>query len=93
MHIFSTKTGDPLDTKYVDVSHSKISSDAGDGAFAKIDIPANTAYALYSGNIFNKGQQHEGLMNMQRNMIEYVMKNEENATKIIQYSDSLNKYR
>ena len=88
-----TYIGDPLDNKYVEVSQSKISIDAGDGAFAKTDVPLNTAYVLYSGKIFNKGRQHEGLTNMQQNRIKYFMKSEENATKIIQYSDSLNKYR
>ena len=72
---------------------SQISQTAGDGAFAKITVPSNTSFAIYSGNILEKGRDFQELINTQYKSLKEYMENEKNVTKIIQYSDSLNKYR
>ena len=72
---------------------SKISTGAGDGAFAKIEVPANTAYAQYSGNIFDKGRQSQDLRKAQLNMLENVMKKTFDSKKVIKYAETLNQYR
>ena len=72
---------------------SKISTGAGDGAFAKIEVPANTAYAQYSGNIFDKGRQSQELRKAQLNMLENMMKKTFDSKKVIKYAETLNRYR
>ena len=72
---------------------SQISRTVGDGAFAKISVPTNTSFATYSGNVLGKGSGFEELINTQYISLKEYMKNEKNATKVIQYSNSLNKYR
>ena len=51
------------------ISASKVSHATGDGAFAKNDIPHNTPYAVYSGQIFNDGVERKELINMQYSKI------------------------
>ena len=41
-------SGDPLDNKYVALKQSETYPEAGEGSFAKVDIPAHTIYVLYS---------------------------------------------
>ena len=84
---------DPLDKKYVTISASKVSHATGDGAFAKNDIPHNTPYAVYSGQIFNDGVERKELINMQYSKIKQFMSTEEDPSKLIKYADSLNKFR
>ena len=72
---------------------SQISQTVGDGAFAKITVPRNTSFSIYSGNVIEKGRTFEELINAQYKSLQEYMKNEKNATKIIEYSDFLNKYR
>ena len=72
---------------------SQISQTVGDGAFAKIIVPRNTSFSIYSGNVIEKGKPFEELINKQYKKLKEYMKKEKNATKIIQYSDYLNKYR
>ena len=43
---------DPLDKKYMYLKHSDVFSDAGEGAFANRNVPANTIYSLYSGMLY-----------------------------------------
>ena len=82
-----------MDIKYINVAPSRISSNVGDGIFSKKDIAAKTPFALYSGQLFNKGAQKDELIAVQRKLLKEFMKTERNETKIIQYSDSINKYR
>ena len=82
-----------MDEKYVNVLPSKIGGREEYGAFAKIDVPANTSFALYGGLIFDRGQQHENLVNTQQDIMKQFIRNEKNGSKIIQYFDSLNKFR
>ena len=58
-----------------------------------MDIPENTSITLYSGKVFDKGFQQELLINEHRKVLTEFMKTEKNATKVIQYSDSMNKFR
>ena len=85
--------GDPLDEKYVKISLSKISPNAGDGAFAKTAVSKNTSFSIYTGNVIDQGRDFEELMNTQQKDLKEYMRKENNATKIIQYSDFLNKFR
>ena len=84
---------DPLDKKYVTISASKLSYVTGDGAFAKTDIPGNTPYAVYSGQIFNNGDERKELINTQYSKIKQFMSTEEDSSKVIRYAESLNKFR
>ena len=84
---------DPLDTKYVTISASKLSYVTGDGAFANTDIPGNTPYAVYSGQIFNNGDEWKELINTQYSKIKQFMSTEEDSSKVIRYAESLNKFR
>ena len=84
---------DPLDTKYVTISASKLSYVTGDGAFAKTDIPGNMPYAVYSGQIFNYGDERKELINTQYSKIKQFMSSEEDSSKVIRYAESLNKFR
>ena len=89
----SSIVDDPLDIKYVTISASKLSDVTGHGAFAKTYIPGNTPYAVYSGQIFNNGDERKELINMQHSKIKQFMINEENSSKVIRYAESLNKFR
>ena len=90
---FHCNIDDPLDKKYVTISASKPSYATGDGAFAKTDIPHNTPYAVYSGQIFNDGVERKELINMQYSKIKQFMSTEEDPARLIEYADSLNKFR
>ena len=79
--------------KYVKVEPSNTSTKLEGGLFSKIDIPENTSITLYSGKVFNKGLEQEILISEHRNILRELMKTERNATRIVQYSDSLNKFR
>ena len=84
---------DPLDTKHVTISASKLSYVSGDGAFAKTDITGNTPYAVYSGQIFNNGDERKELISTQYSKIKQFMSTEEDSSKVIRYAESLNKFR
>ena len=58
-----------------------------------MDIPENTSITLYNGMVFNKGFEQELLINENRKVLTEFMKTEKNATKVIQYSDSINNFR
>ena len=45
---------DPLDKKYVVLKNSDFFENAGEGAFAKMDVPTDTVFALYGGLLFDK---------------------------------------
>ena len=58
-HFHGAKTyfynsGDLLDTRYIELKNSEKTPEAGEGSFAKEDIPANTLICLYGGLILNK---------------------------------------
>ncbi|XP_059086689.1 uncharacterized protein LOC131883271 [Tigriopus californicus] len=44
---------DPLDVRYVHLKPSEDLDNAGEGAFAKFDVPSETTFSLYSGRILN----------------------------------------
>jgi len=48
--------GDPLDNRYINLKVSEKYPEAGEGAFAKTEVPKSTIYALYSGHIYTRGQ-------------------------------------
>merc|ERR1711902_21169 len=56
--------GDPLDKRYINVGKCGTFENAGEGAFAKEDVPALTIYAIYSGRTFT-GQDEFKLMKSQ----------------------------
>ena len=90
---FHCNIDDPLDKKYVTISASEPSYATGECAFAKTDIPHNTPYAVYSGQIFNDGVERKELINMQYSKIKQFMSTEEDPSKLIKYADSLNRFR
>ena len=47
-------TGDLLDNRYIELKNSEKTPEAGEGSFAKEDIPDNTLICLYGGLILNK---------------------------------------
>jgi hypothetical protein len=49
-------SGDALDNHYMELKISEKYPSAGEGAYARVDIPANTIYSLYSGHIFPKDE-------------------------------------
>ncbi len=57
--IWITLSGDPLDSRYVQVGKSEIHLEAGEGLFARKDIPENTIFALFSGRLFSKAEFEE----------------------------------
>jgi hypothetical protein len=42
-----------LDVRYVHLKPSEDLDNAGEGAFAKFDVPSETTFSLYSGRILN----------------------------------------
>ena len=46
--------GDPLDNRYVRLDRSMEFPSAGEGLFAREDIPPDTVFVLYGGHILNK---------------------------------------
>ena len=42
-----------MDKKYLYLKQSDVFPDAGEGAFAKRNVPANTIYSLYSGKLYH----------------------------------------
>lgn len=52
-------TGDPLDNRYLYLKPSKEYPLAGEGAHAKIDVPAFTPFSLYGGHIMTQRELGE----------------------------------
>ena len=48
--------GDPLDNRYMLLKTSERYPAAGEGAFAKEDVPAFTVFSLYGGRILTKDE-------------------------------------
>ena len=48
-----------MENRYIELKASKSIPEAGEGSFAKEDIPPNTIYALYGGLILNKSDIDE----------------------------------
>ena len=46
--------GDPLDNRYIDVKVSEKYPLAGEGAFARHEVPPRTIYSLYGGKIYSE---------------------------------------
>jgi len=46
--------GDPLDNRYIHLKVSEKYPEAGEGAFAKENVPKNVFYAVYGGRLYNK---------------------------------------
>ena len=53
------RAADILDDKYVEVRASEAFPEAGDGLFAKADIPASIIFSLYSGHALTSEQRKQ----------------------------------
>ncbi len=51
----TTFIGDPLDNRYVTLRDSDLFPLAGEGVVAKVDIPAETIFCLYSALLLTTG--------------------------------------
>ena len=49
-----TVLGDPLDNRYLYLKTSEKYPAAGEGAFAREDIPAGTVFSLFGGRVLTK---------------------------------------
>ncbi len=50
---------DPLDSRYIRLGPSPTFPEAGEGSFAKVDIPTGTTYVLYGGNLWGADRAKE----------------------------------
>ncbi len=54
-------SADPLDSRYIYLGKSPTYPEAGEGSFAKRDIPSGTTYVTYGGNLWNPQEAEEKL--------------------------------
>ena len=49
-------SGDPLDNRYIELRTSERYPEAGEGAFAKVDIPPEVFFVVYGGFIYTSAE-------------------------------------
>ena len=57
-----------MDKKYVETGESKLFPIAGEGLFAKIDIPKDTTFVLYNGQLYNKADGEQMKFNQNKTL-------------------------
>ena len=60
---------DPLDKRYVTLKSSEEFGNAGEGAYAAEDVPADTVFVLYGGHILTTAEM-DGLTKRQSKELE-----------------------
>ncbi len=63
-------TGDPLDNRYISLAPSAEFPLAGEGAHARVDVPPNTVFSVYSGFLWTAEVRKEEMERIQRELEE-----------------------